>query len=259
MQLGRGATIFASYVSDPERYGVVELDGEGHPVSLEEKPSHPRSPYAVTGLYFYDENVFDMVKAVRPSVRGEVEITSLNRAYMERGQLSVQVLGRGVAWLDTGTHQSLLDAGMFVAAIEKRQGLKSLLPRGDCIPPGVHRRGSPRGPREKLWRNRVWQVPRFALLNNPALPVPGMNVEEGTPLRISIVTVVRNDAGGLVRTMDSVASQDYPALDTWSSTAPLPTGLWMSSSGAQRRSSLAQRARRRYLSGHEQGNAHGIW
>jgi glucose-1-phosphate thymidylyltransferase len=118
-----GATIFAYAVRDPERYGVVELDDEGRATTLEEKPSRARSPYAVTGLYFYDNDVLDIAAGLRPSARNELEITDVNRAYMNRGELRVQVLGRGVAWLDTGTYESLLQASLFVQSIEDRQGL----------------------------------------------------------------------------------------------------------------------------------------
>jgi glucose-1-phosphate thymidylyltransferase len=121
--LERGATIFAYAVRDPERYGVVELDTEGHAVTLEEKPVHPRSRFAVTGLYFYDNDVLDVAAGLRPSARNELEITDVNRAYMDRGDLRVQVFGRGVAWLDTGTYESLLQASLFVQSIEDRQGL----------------------------------------------------------------------------------------------------------------------------------------
>jgi glucose-1-phosphate thymidylyltransferase len=121
--LERGATIFAYAVRDPERYGVVELDTEGHAVTLEEKPVHPRSRFAVTGLYFYDNDVLDVAAGLRPSARNELEITDVNRAYMDRGDLRVQVFGRGVAWLDTGTYDSLLHASLFVQSIEDRQGL----------------------------------------------------------------------------------------------------------------------------------------
>lgn len=123
-----GATIFAYAVKDPERYGVVEFDGAGKAISLEEKPKAPKSRYAVTGLYFYDDRVCDIACSLRPSARGEYEITDLNRKYLESGDLTVEVLGRGFAWLDTGTHESLLDASQFIETVEKRQGLKVACP-----------------------------------------------------------------------------------------------------------------------------------
>ena len=122
------ATVFGYYVNDPERFGIVEFDSEGHVISVEEKPAHPKSNYAITGLYFYDKRVVEMAKKVKPSARGELEITTLNDLYLQQGDLDVQLLGRGFAWLDTGTMDSLVDAADFVRMVEKRQGIKISAP-----------------------------------------------------------------------------------------------------------------------------------
>ncbi|AQR71503.1 glucose-1-phosphate thymidylyltransferase [Janthinobacterium sp. LM6] len=123
-----GSTVFAYHVTDPERYGVVDFDAQRRAISIEEKPLKPKSNYAVTGLYFYDSQVCDIAAGIAPSPRGELEITDVNRTYLERGQLNVELMGRGMAWLDTGTHESLLEAGQFIATIENRQGLKVACP-----------------------------------------------------------------------------------------------------------------------------------
>ncbi len=127
-QVERGASVFAYYVTDPQRYGVVSFDSEGRAIDIEEKPVEPKSHYAVTGLYFYDNDVIDIAHSIRPSTRGELEITDVNLAYLQRGDLQVQVLSRGTAWLDTGTHNSLLDAANFIRVVEERQGLKVACP-----------------------------------------------------------------------------------------------------------------------------------
>ncbi len=153
----RGATVFAYRVRDPQRYGVVEFDGTGRAVGLEEKPSRPRSPYAVTGLYFYDNRVLEVAASLKPSPRGELEITDVNRAYLQWDELHVEVLGRGMAWLDTGTHEALLQASTFIQAIEERQDLKVACPEEVALNMGYVSREHVRAIGERMAKNDYGQ------------------------------------------------------------------------------------------------------
>jgi glucose-1-phosphate thymidylyltransferase len=156
-QLTQGATVFAYRVRDPQRYGVVELDAEGHALSLEEKPQKPRSPYAVTGLYFYDNRVLDIAAGLEPSARGELEITDVNRAYLGMGALNVELLGRGMAWLDTGTPEALLQASTFIQAIQERQDLKVACPEEIALKMGYLTREDVRRIGESMRKNEYGQ------------------------------------------------------------------------------------------------------
>ena len=161
-----GATVFAYAVKDPQRYGVVEFDNERKVVSIEEKPAQPKSRYAVTGLYFYDNKVIEIAEAVKPSARGELEITDVNNAYLKAGQLEVEVLGRGIAWLDTGTHKSLIEASSYIETIEKRQGLKVSCPEEIAYRKNYIDEMQLRKLAEPLMKNGYGQY-LFDLLDNP--------------------------------------------------------------------------------------------
>jgi len=164
--LSAGATIFAYPVDDPERYGVVEFDSHGRAVSLEEKPAHPKSRYAVTGLYFYDGGVADVAASLKPSPRGELEITDLNRRYLEAGKLTVEIMSRGMAWLDTGTHDSLLEAATFVHTIERRQGLNIACPEEIAYRQGFIDAGQLQALAEPIAKNGYGEY-LLALLREP--------------------------------------------------------------------------------------------
>jgi glucose-1-phosphate thymidylyltransferase len=158
-----GATVFAYRVNDPERYGVVEFDADGNAISLEEKPIMPKSHYAVTGIYFYDKHVVEAAKSIKPSPRGELEITDVNRWYMERGELRAKVMGRGMAWLDTGTHESLLEAANFIQTLENRQGLKVACPEEIAFRMGYIAREDLQALAEKLGKSTYADYLRLIL------------------------------------------------------------------------------------------------
>ncbi len=164
-----GATVFAYHVQDPGRYGVIEFDAERRPVAIEEKPKDPKSNYAVTGLYFYDDAVCDIAAQLRPSARGELEITDVNRVYLERGLLNVELMRRGMAWLDTGTHDSLLDAGQFIATIQHRQGLKVACPEEIAYRKGYISAAQLEALAEPLKQNGYGQY-LLRLLNDSRMP-----------------------------------------------------------------------------------------
>ena len=165
----RGGTVFAYHVHDPERYGVVEFDDKGRAVSLEEKPAKPRSNYAVTGLYFYDEKVVDIAANLRPSARGELEITDVNKVYLAAGELDVEIMGRGFAWLDTGTHESLLEASLFIETIERRQALKIACPEEIAYRSGWIDAAQLQSLAAKLKKSRYGEY-LLSVLTEPAIP-----------------------------------------------------------------------------------------
>lgn len=168
----RGATVFGYYVRDPERYGVVSFDAQDRVNAIEEKPQYPRSHYAVTGLYFYDNEVVATAKTIKPSARGELEITDINKAYLTRGDLAVELMGRGFAWLDMGTHESLLAAANFIQAVEQRQG-QNILSRGDCIQVRIYRCSAIREPGGAVVQEHLWEIPAGTAASITSPPRPG--------------------------------------------------------------------------------------